>query len=216
MANYRHKVARWESLGGFEKQATDIAEAAIMGAMMNPQGSALGSGGRTLLTKMAALVGVKALDTADPSLDTLGYRLNRWFHGGFKGLMDRVQADEVFAKTIVDGLSQTTLDVAKDALSSGIQSASQAYHEANVASPMRHSILSQLKNEDVIIGGAPKKDLMEAYHTMVTFAPSLSTDKNAVKSFLRQAVQHEGGVDYMSIKGLAEAENAISGKPKDR
>ena len=47
---------------------------------------------------------------------------------------------------------------------------------------------------------------------MKNFAPTLSTDKNAVKSFLRQAVQHDGGVDFMSIKGLADAEAAVTGR----
>lgn len=216
MANYKDKLSKWSQVAGTEKIATDLAEVALLGSMMGSgQGSALGSG-RQLLAKSPYLVGVKALDTTDPAFGTLGYRLNKYFHGGFKGLMDRVKADEVFAKTIVDGLSQTTLDVAKDALSDTLSSASKAMYERNVASPTRHTILKQLKKEDPIINSAGQKELLEAYHTMKTFAPSLSVDKNAVKSFLRQAVQHEGGIDYVSIKGLAEAENAISGKPGDR
>jgi hypothetical protein len=216
VANYRDKLASWDKSLGQEKMATDLAEVALLGSMMGSNQGSAATQSKMLLNKTPYLLGAKALNTTDPAFDTLGYRLNRFFHGGFKGLMDRVKADEIFAKTVVDGLSQTTFEVAKDTLADSFSSASKAMYERNVASPTRVAILDQLKKEDDIIGAAGQKNLLEAYHTMKTFAPSLSIDKNAVKSFLRQAVQHEGGIDYVSIKGLAEAENAITGKPRDR
>ncbi len=75
----------------------------------------------------------------------------------------------------------------------------------------REAILKQLRREDPIIAGADDKTLMEAYHTMQRFAPVLSTDKNAVRSFLRQAVTSGAGVDFHSIKLLGDAERSVTG-----
>jgi len=79
----------------------------------------------------------------------------------------------------------------------------------------RKAILEQLKHEDPVLSQADDNTLMGAFHTMSRFAPTLSTDKNAVRSFLRQAVMSGAGPDYMSIKLLAESERAVSGKGKD-
>ena len=79
-------------------------------------------------------------------------------------------------------------------------------------SSARDAIIKQLKREDPILAEADDKTLMEAYHTMTRFAPVLSTDKNAVRSFLRQAVMNGAGPDYASIKLLADSERAVTGK----
>ncbi len=79
----------------------------------------------------------------------------------------------------------------------------------------REAILGDLKRNDSVLANADDKTLMEAYHTMTRFAPALSTDKNAVRSFLRQAVMSGSGPDYMSIKLLADAERAVTGGGKD-
>lgn len=75
----------------------------------------------------------------------------------------------------------------------------------------RDAILGDLKRTDSVLAGADDATLMEAYHTMTRFAPVLSTDKNAVRSFLRQAVMSGSGPDYMSIKLLADSERAVTG-----
>jgi len=82
-------------------------------------------------------------------------------------------------------------------------------------SAAREAILAQLRREDPVLADADDKVLMEAYHTMQRFAPVLSTDKNAVRSFLRQAVMSGSGPDYASIKLLADTERAITGDRKD-
>jgi hypothetical protein len=79
----------------------------------------------------------------------------------------------------------------------------------------REAIISNLKRTDSVLMNADDKTLMEAYHTMTRFAPVLSTDKNAVRSFLRQAVMSGSGPDYMSIKLLADSERAVTGGDKD-
>jgi Arc/MetJ family transcription regulator len=82
-------------------------------------------------------------------------------------------------------------------------------------SSAREAILGDLKRSDAVLANADDKTLMEAYHTMTRFAPVLSTDKNAVRSFLRQAVMSGAGPDFMSIKLLADSERAVTGE-KDR
>jgi len=82
-------------------------------------------------------------------------------------------------------------------------------------SSAREAILGDLKRTDPVLANADDKTLMEAYHTMTRFAPVLSTDKNAVRSFLRQAVMSGAGPDFMSIKLLADSERAVTGE-KDR
>ena len=195
-SKFRDKVASWEKAASFE-MVDDI----LMANMMTGKGGVSGPG-----TVMIGAASAVSPVTRTP-LDTLSYRLNRWFHGGLGGLLSRVKADEAFAGAIVGDLGKKTVDVVGDALSKSMK----AIKEKQVRSPMRHAILGQLKREDDIIAGAPNKRILEAYHTMKEFAPTLSTDKNAVKSFLREAAQHEGGIDFMSIKGLADAEAAVTG-----
>ncbi len=78
----------------------------------------------------------------------------------------------------------------------------------------RQAIIGDLKRTDSVLANADDATLMEAYHTMTRFAPVLSTDKNAVRSFLRQAVMSGSGPDYMSIKLLADSEHAVTGGDK--
>lgn len=81
----------------------------------------------------------------------------------------------------------------------------------------RKAILGELKQSDPVLAHADDAVLMESYHTMTRFAPTLSTDKNAVRSFLRQAVMSGSGPDFMTIKHLADSERAVTGDAgKDR
>lgn len=88
--------------------------------------------------------------------------------------------------------------------------AMEAVGQAGDASA-RQAILGELKRIDPVLADADDKILMESYHTMTRFAPVLSTDKNAVRSFLRQAVMSGTGPDFMSIKHLADSERAVTG-----
>jgi len=82
-------------------------------------------------------------------------------------------------------------------------------------SSAREAIIKTLKKEDPILAQADDKELMEAYHTMVRFAPTLSTDKNAVRSFLRTAVMSGSGPDFATIRQIADAERSVTSKGKD-
>ena len=71
---------------------------------------------------------------------------------------------------------------------------------------------ARVSNTDPVLSEASKDELNTAFQTMRNFAPTLATDPNAVQSFLRSAVMSGGGVDYNTIKLLAETENAATGR----
>jgi len=86
-----------------------------------------------------------------------------------------------------------------------------------VDEPRRKRLLDTLFKSDAVIRDAidrhpdSKAMLLEAYGTMTRFAPALSLDINATRSFLREAVMGGSGVNYATIKNLADTEKAISG-----
>lgn len=138
--------------------------------------------------------------------DTASYRLNR----GINSLYDRIRADEVasesFAKGIGSGAAETALGLTKDMLSKTLDT----FKEQTMASPARNFIFKTLKSEDPVLADTDDKTLLEAYHTMSRIAPNLSQDKNAVRSFLTQAATSGNGLDFTTIKGIADAELAVA------
>lgn len=151
-------------------------------------------------------VGIAGVMSNDQAAETLGYRVNKGLHG----LLDRIRADEAaggaFAKSLGSGMGDAMVGLTTDMITKGYETAKDQL----MLSPTRHKIFNALKKEDLDIAGADNKTLMEAYHTMANIAPTLSTDKNAVKSVLRLAATSGGGLDYMTIKGIADAENSIN------
>lgn len=83
--------------------------------------------------------------------------------------------------------------------------------------PRRKALLENLMSSDSILKDAitrhpeSKNMILEAYGTMVRFAPSLSLDINAVRSFLREAVLGGSGVNYATIKNIVDTEKSITG-----
>jgi hypothetical protein len=74
----------------------------------------------------------------------------------------------------------------------------------------QQKVFQQLLKDDEDLAAANKNDMADAFETMKRFAPTLATDKNATKAFLREAATSGGGVNYNTIKLLAEAEKAIN------
>jgi hypothetical protein len=78
--------------------------------------------------------------------------------------------------------------------------------------PKRRAILLQILTRDPIVSMYEKQNpgaALKAYASMVNVAPTLSMDPNVVTSFLREAAQTGGSINYMTLKQLAEAENAV-------
>lgn len=82
--------------------------------------------------------------------------------------------------------------------------------------PRRKQLLENLFKSDPVIKDALTRHpdsqgmLLESYGTMTKFAPHLSLDINAVRSFLREAVLGGAGVNYATIKNLVDTEKSIS------
>lgn len=70
----------------------------------------------------------------------------------------------------------------------------------------------QLRRGDDMLGSADLGELTSAYSSMAKFAPTLAADPNAARSFLRNAVASGGGVDFNTLKLLAETENEATGR----
>lgn len=90
-------------------------------------------------------------------------------------------------------------------------------HNSLIVDPKRKKLFESVVRSDPVVSDAltrnptASKTVGEAFETMVRFAPSLSLDVNAVRSFLREAVVGgAAGVNYATIKSLIETEKALS------
>lgn len=193
---FKQKVAAWQrASNGMDKTAGLAALPQLLMA-----GNALG-----LLDETMSLVS----KPFSPAMSTFGYQLNRELNGGIEGTMDRIKADEMVASSLVNRATDRMADIA-EGIAKGV---AKDTRKKFVDDPKRAQIFAQLVKTDDIIGNADKRSLMEAYDSMSKFAPTLSTNISATRSFLREAAQHDGGIDYMTIKGLGQAERAITGGP---
>ena len=183
-----------------------IAKHADWGSFMGGMGGAgdtpgqMGSslGGKTLFSMISPILGAPG--------SAIGQRIQNAINPQ-PGLMDKVK--EKALGTAFGALGTAGVDLLKDLASKAVAAVS------NISSnSAREAILKSLKKEDIVLADADDKMLMESYHTMVRFAPTLSTDKNAVRSFLRQAVIAGSGPDFTSIKLLADSERAVTGGNK--
>ena len=76
----------------------------------------------------------------------------------------------------------------------------------------RKELLRKIITMDPMVGSFEAQNpgvMLKIYASMVAVAPTLSMDINAVTSFLREASQTHGSINYLTIKQLAETEKAI-------
>lgn len=118
---------------------------------------------------------------------------------------------EGVGKGIGGGVAQAILGVLGGTIGSA--------YDSLIVDPKRKQLFESIVRSDPVVSDAltrnpqSNKTLAEAYQTMVRFAPSLSLDVNAVRSFLREAVVGgASGVNYGTIKSLIETEKAHSSK----
>lgn len=102
------------------------------------------------------------------------------------------------------------------ALFGGIGKAYDGAKNALVVDGKRKALLDSVLRQDPLLAEAMNRtpemaqSITEAYATMARFAPTLSLDVNAVRAFLREVVLGGAGVNYATIKNLADAERAVS------
>lgn len=167
----------------------------------NPGKAALIGGG---------LIGLDLL--GKPLIERIGYKARESAFPGVKGMPARLRMDELaaeeFAKSVGKQMGIGTVGLLGDVLSKAVTAPA-----ALMAGKQRQSVFDLLKAEDDVLSRANPEELTEAYHTMARFAPTLATDKNAVKAFLRESVLYGTGPNPMAIKQLAEAETAVNPPP---
>jgi hypothetical protein len=114
---------------------------------------------------------------------------------------------EGIGKGVGGGIAQAILST----IGGGLHSA----YDSLIVDPKRKKLFESVVRTDPVVSDALARNphaaqtLAEAFQTMVRFAPSLSLDVNAVRSFLREAVVGgASGVNYATIKSLIETEKA--------
>ncbi len=142
---------------------------------------------------------------------TGSYLLNRELFKGPAGLAARIRADElVGAKAL--GIAT---DVGAKALVDTISSMPNQLKKYKGMAKSKKVLRDLLQTDDIISAGDPAR-ISSIYKTMFDVAPVMSTHKEAVRSFLRQGLMHEGGLDPMTLGQLARSESALTGKGSQR
>jgi hypothetical protein len=145
-----------------------------------------------------------------PTIDTLGYRL----YESVTPEADRYRLSQAPEEGIKAFTKQLGTDMGKG-LSSSVSGLVSGFVDKNKSvllnMPQRKAILDALRREDPMIKNLPIQEAIGAYNSMIKVAPTLSLDKNAVKSFLRTVSTAPGaGVDWNTLKGLADAEASMN------
>jgi len=151
------------------------------------------------------LAGIGLLsDVLEPTIETLGYRLQK----ATQPWQERIKLPDILAeagaKGIGGGGADSLLGLAADIMQKATGGIS-----GGIAAMQRPGILKGLMQDDPVLANAEADDLMQHFHTMAKFAPTLAMDQNAARSFLREAIMSQSGPDYGTIAGLARAEKNV-------
>ena len=148
---------------------------------------------------------VGAYELMDRPADTASYLIGKQTFP----LLSRVRADETFAEEFFKSLGKETarrsLNIAGGMLQQGATAAQRALGKIT-----QGNIVNNLMKTDDIISRADPETINTALDTMSRFAPTLATDPNAVRSFLREAVTYGSGPDYATISNIAGAESRVA------
>lgn len=171
-------------------------------------GEALSKAVKNLATPGGLLVGGSLIGLGTlgmPAMETMGKRIQK----SIAPLPERAEMDrniaEAYAKSVGKELGIKSVGLLGDFLSKAVAAPTALFQNKE-----RASVFAALQQEDDVISQADPKTIAEAYHTMVRFAPTLATDKNAVKTFLRESVLYGTGPNFVAIKQLADAEKAVN------
>lgn len=144
--------------------------------------------------------------TGDP-VSTTSYELNKKLRPGLSGALTRVKADELLAQS----LTRNAGEIANSFINNSLDDMAKGYKKI-VNKPKQQALLRELLESDEMLREADPDHVANLFNTMVDVAPRMTKYKDAVKSFLRQGIAHEGGLDPVTIGELAKAEARLSGK----
>lgn len=203
MSNFFTKQAAWDKI------ALDPGAAILGLSMANASGGGGGGGGGASAGDLAKTLGVASVASkvTSPLFDTTGYRVNKALNSGVSGLAARVKADELVGKKVVD----TFGDLASKAINHIVDSGISKYKKLTDL-PKQQSILKELVGKDDVISRADPEQVANLYESLRDIAPTVAKHREAVRSFLRQGLAHEGGVDPVTFGQLARTEQALKGK----
>jgi hypothetical protein len=197
--NFFTKQASWDKI------ALDPGSAALGLALA---GSASGGGGGGGIPVGGLLTGAAvAGPVTGDVLQTYGYRLNKNWNSGVKGLANRLRYDEAIGKKVVDAFG----DLASKAVTGVVDEGLSKYKKLRDL-PSQKKVLEQLLKEDEVISRADSDQVANLYSSLQDIAPTVAKHREAVRSFLRQGLAHEGGVDPTTFGQLARTEQALKGK----
>ena len=125
----------------------------------------------------------------------------------------KAEREDLFTNSMIggfgSGIGAETARAGMGAIGKLISGTSHKLHERLFMDARRRQILDKIVANDFIIATFERENpgMAEAtYSTMIKVAPTLSMDPNIVTSFLRNAAQSGGPLDYHSVKLLADAE----------
>ena len=170
-----------------------------------------GGGGAAPKPGISDIIQNMLLQTGAKGLGSLATEGAKRLFAPSPSFMERKDVPAVLGQQAIQaigkGVSEAGVNLLKDMASKAMSAIAHSGDDA-----ARKAILQQLRMEDSVLAEADDKLLMEAYHTMVRFAPTLSTDKNAVRNFLREAVMTGSGPNFATIKLLGETERTVTGQ----
>ncbi len=114
---------------------------------------------------------------------------------------------------IGSGVGQSIGGAGVSLLTDILRKAGRGLSQKLVYDAKRRDMLRTVLTTDPMLSAFEKQNpglLLKVYASMVSVAPTLSLDRNAVTTFMREAAQTHGALNYMTIKQLAETEKAIN------
>jgi hypothetical protein len=195
---FREKVGFTSGVGSAlakaieQKPFLSLAGGTTVGAMLG--GAMLGA------SKSVSGIG------GDP-IQTSSYELNKALRPGIGGVLTRIRADEEVAKK----MTSNAADIANAFVNEAVSNMGKSYKKL-VNKPNQQAILRELMQDDEMLRDADPEHVASLFNTMVDVAPKMTKYKDAIKSFLRQGIAHEGGLDPVTLGELAKAEARLAGK----
>ena len=104
---------------------------------------------------------------------------------------------------------------------SGLMALGRKAFDHSVSQPKREKVFYEAIRADSVLRDAVRSNdkilgqLKEAFATLTRFAPTMAEDINAVRSYLRESVLSGGGINYATIKQLAETEKLVQERFKN-
>jgi len=142
--------------------------------------------------------------------DTYSYKLDRYLNPGVSGALNRIKADELVASSMTKNMGE----LANQFINSTVDELGKGYKKM-INKPKQQATLKALLDSDEMISQADPAQVANLFNTMVDVAPKMTKYREAVRSFLRQGLAHEGGLDPVLLGELAKAEARLKGKGLD-